>query len=268
MKLDLEALHRDILYVADEFHKFCEDNEITYYLFGGTALGAMRHGGFIPWDDDFDVCMDFENYSRFIEIWPRQGGHGELYLQQEGTVEWPLYFSKLRLNGSIYIETQDVGRKMHNGVYIDIMCLNKLSNVGLLRRLQFICAKVLCAEALPRRGYVAKGLKRKTAVVASRLLVKLFGAQCFLSVVRHWNRYEGNQLVGHFFGRASFLKSLIPQQVLDDRCLVDFSGRKYFAFKDISEYLTGRYGSKFMDMPSEAVKAQFPSHCIRFEARG
>ena len=114
--IDISKLHADILIIADSFHKFCSKNNIKYYLLGGTALGAARHQGFIPWDDDFDVCMDFENYNKFLELWDSAGLHKEFYLQCENTEEWPLYFSKLRLNNSKYLEREDIGRVMHNGV--------------------------------------------------------------------------------------------------------------------------------------------------------
>ena len=54
--------------IAKDFEIFCKENEITYYLMGGSALGAMRHQGFIPWDDDYDVFMDSDNYFKFIEV--------------------------------------------------------------------------------------------------------------------------------------------------------------------------------------------------------
>ena len=66
-KLQLTEL--DILLAVD---KFCNDNNINYSLFGGTALGAVRHGGFIPWDDDIDICMCRSDYEKFIRLWKKR----------------------------------------------------------------------------------------------------------------------------------------------------------------------------------------------------
>ena len=63
--IELKELQQVILEIALDFNAFCSENNITYYLMGGSALGAMRHKGFIPWDDDFDVFMDSDNYFKF-----------------------------------------------------------------------------------------------------------------------------------------------------------------------------------------------------------
>ena len=264
MSTKIQAIHSDILVIADYFHEFCKKNGVKYFLLGGTALGAARHAGFIPWDDDFDVCMDYENYTKFQSAWISQGGSSNLTLQREGTAEWPLYFSKLRLNNSVYMEAEDTGRVMHNGVYIDIMCLNKLHKSKLLQRLQFLCAKVLTADAIFRRGYSRYSIKKLGLFIIATLLVGVFGRRIFLWLVRSKNSSERFEVYGHFFGRAPFAKSIIPKYVLGDGKLACFSGRQFYVFQELHEYLAVRFGSSYMEMPSEETKALFPSHCVEY----
>ena len=266
--IDISKLHEDILVIADSFHEFCCKNNIHYFLLGGTALGAARHQGFIPWDDDFDVCMDFKNYKKFIRLWELKGPSENLYLQNENTNEWPLYFSKLRLNNSIYLEKEDLGRVMHNGVYIDIMCLNKLGNYRLTRWFQFFSAKLLTAEALSRRGYKASSIFKMIIMFFAWLVVKVVGRKVLLKIVRSKNKDISCNLFGHFFGRAPYRKSIISSEQIGEGQLVKFSKRQYFSFSNLSEYLKNRFGENFMDMPSEETKASFPSHCIKYIPRG
>ena len=82
---------------ASELDSFCNKHDVTYYLMGGTALGAIRHQGFIPQDDDFDIFMDRENYLRFITACKSDLDDRRYYLQQEDTDEWPLFFQKFVL---------------------------------------------------------------------------------------------------------------------------------------------------------------------------
>ena len=65
----LKQLQKVELEILKDFHDFCIKNNIKYSLYAGTALGAVRHKGFIPWDDDVDVVMTPENYSKFVKCW-------------------------------------------------------------------------------------------------------------------------------------------------------------------------------------------------------
>ena len=128
---ELKLLHNKIIELVHYFDFFCKENKIVYYLMGGTALGAVRHSGFIPWDDDFDVFMDRENYLKFLSVAKYNLDTDKYYFQKENTKELPLYFSKIRMNNTTFIEKDVVGRDMHHGVYIDVMCLNSSSLVSL-----------------------------------------------------------------------------------------------------------------------------------------
>lgn len=65
---ELRHLQLVILSIAKYIDKLCRENDIRYFLLGGSAIGAVRHHGFIPWDDDLDIVMDAENYSKFVRI--------------------------------------------------------------------------------------------------------------------------------------------------------------------------------------------------------
>ena len=94
---NLEELHKSLLEILDDFDTFCKESNIEYSLAYGTLLGAVRHKGFIPWDDDLDVMMTRENYNKFLSLFKND----EKYTLQKEQVDYPLYFSKLRKNKTI-----------------------------------------------------------------------------------------------------------------------------------------------------------------------
>lgn len=118
---ELKSIQKIEMDILIEVQKICIEENIEFFLIGGTALGAIRHEGFIPWDDDIDVAMTRENYDRFIQIAPDK--LSDKYFLQSITTEknTPYPYCKIRDNtGSEYIEYCNRNLNIHNGIYIDI----------------------------------------------------------------------------------------------------------------------------------------------------
>lgn len=109
-----------LLELLRELDRVCTAHNIPYVLFAGTALGAARHRGFIPWDDDLDVALLRPDYERLLAL--DDGCWGEKYfLQREFSPHWPLHFSKLRKNGTTCLEKyRPKDERSHRGIYIDV----------------------------------------------------------------------------------------------------------------------------------------------------
>lgn len=261
---DFTQLHRVIMMIALDFHAFCERHNVTYYLMGGTALGAMRHGGFIPWDDDFDVFMDRKNYLRFMQACENHLDRERYYLQREDTKEWPLFFSKIRLNDTRYVEADTAGTDIHEGIYIDIMCLHTAYQNKTLRYMQFFCARVLSASALANRGYTTQSTPKKLALMVARWLNIAPIKKTLLWFVR---RLEGKNtgMVGHFFGRAPFHATSFPTEFLGTPRMVPYEQDQLPVPQNVEAYLTTRFGPNYMAPPSQAVKDSFPSHAVQID---
>lgn len=238
-----------LLELLTEFDRICRIHDIPYVLFAGSALGAVRHQGFIPWDDDLDIAMLRADYDRFLQVAAEELAQ-RYYLQAEFSAHWPMFFSKLRKNGTACMERfipRDT--KMHQGIYIDIFPVDNLSGSGFVRKLQFAASKVVIAKGLRRRGYLTDSAAKK-----------LFMAGCALvpmAPVRRLAKLEGKtgtEMVHTFFGAASkFEKNIFPRQWFTETRLWEFEGQLFPVSAHADAMLTKIYGD-YMTPPSDAEK--------------
>lgn len=153
--------HQEALYrLLRMFDSICQKHNISYTLFAGTMLGAIRHQGFIPWDDDLDVMMLREDYERFLKLAQTELDSEVYFLQKEFSEHWPLFFSKLRLNNTACLEKYHPKDPcIHQGVYIDIFPCDNASDNSFIRKMQFLASKIVIAKALYKRGYETDSTK-------------------------------------------------------------------------------------------------------------
>ncbi len=121
---ELQLTELEILFEVD---RICKANSITYYLDGGTLLGAVRHKGFIPWDDDIDISMPIADYNRFIKCAEKE--LADIYFLQHYTTDnFHCFYAKVRKNNTTAIESNKSELDAHNGVWIDIFPLIGVKN--------------------------------------------------------------------------------------------------------------------------------------------
>ncbi len=235
-----------LLLLLQEFHRVCETLGIRYFLFAGTLLGAVRHKGFIPWDDDLDVLMFREDYERFLREAPTVLNEQSFFLQKEFSEHWPMFFSKLRLNGTACLEKYHPrDPEIHQGVYMDIFpCDNGFSNkIGLL--CQFICSKIVIAKGLYAEGYATDSWLKKCFMAACRVLPR----SLFHRIVK--GPKNAGKWVHCFLGGAKkFSKSVFPVGWFSGREKMEFEGQMFCVPDQYDSLLRALYGD-YMQIPPE-----------------
>lgn len=124
------------------FADICEKNNLRYYMIGGTMLGAVRHKGFIPWDDDIDIGMPREDYIRFLEIAQKSLPHQYKILNYKKDKDYLRYFSRL-VDTRVKIYNDSNTDTLIENAWMDIFPLDGTSNIGFVRNLQFL---MLCVN--------------------------------------------------------------------------------------------------------------------------
>ena len=129
-----------ILEVMKFIDRVCRDNDIVYFIMGGTALGAIRHGVFIPWDDDLDIFMTPAEYEKFKKAF-YQLASPDFVIQEWKSNPNNLEYAKVRMYGTTLIEHSYRNRKdMLHGIYVDIMILHKVPVIKRIQKRVYYCS--------------------------------------------------------------------------------------------------------------------------------
>lgn len=142
-KETLRKIQKIELMILKDFIKICEDNDLEYFLYGGSALGAIRHDGFIPWDDDIDVIMFRKDYEKFLKIMKNMNLKKYELLTPYDYDDYCWLYSKISLKNTKFNLWWRKQVKFNLGIFIDIFVLDNLSDNKFKRKLQTIRGRLL-----------------------------------------------------------------------------------------------------------------------------
>ena len=235
-----------LLELLREFDRICKKHNIPYVVFGGTAIGAVRHSGIIPWDDDIDVSMLRTDYERFLSVAPSELGE-KYYLQAEGSEHWPLNFSKLRKNNTTYLEKfHPKDNKMHQGVYMDIFPCDNASSIEWVRKLQFFASRIAWAKALWERGYETDSKKKILFMKLCRFLPN----KPFYNFSVLKKRTDSEYVQTFLACTSKYQKGVYKRLWFEEIIEMDFEDIKVPVSAHYDALLTTLYGD-YMKLPSE-----------------
>lgn len=246
---ELRHLQLVIMHIMKDIDDLCRRNNIDYYLNGGSAIGAVRHKGFIPWDDDLDIMMTYDNYERFIKAC-REQLDPEKYYVQEGLKNWPLNYTKIKLIGTCFDEREAyVKDERQRGIFIDVFKMDNTSSNRLMQFWQYACAKYRVCYLMSKRTYKSANWKKKLFMASAFPLNIPFVRRFF---ERQSERYNGKQTeyIASFYESKRFKKCIFRREVFGTPKRVQFEDTMLPVQADYHSYLTTSFGD-YMQLPPE-----------------
>lgn len=235
----LKKLQLTEINMLNEVNKICKKYNIKYWIDGGTFLGAVRHKGFIPWDDDIDICMLKEDYEKFLEIIKEELSEN-IFLQTKKTDKNYTWFpyAKLRDRNSIFIqEEQNKNELFHQGINLDIFVMDSFNNK--IQRIYKILYKLKKLKIHKKEN--SSLILKKLALFLK--LNKL--ASCILNLFLE--KVNDNSLIGYryLFPQLFKYRDIFPLSE------IEFEGHKFPCPNNADAYLKELYGNTYMELPPE-----------------
>lgn len=267
----MQLLELDLL---KEFDRVCRKNEITYTISSGTMLGAVRHKGFIPWDDDADISMLREEYNKFLSVIDELDPEICFFQDHTTDPEYRWGYGKLRRAGTQYVRVGQEHLKCKTGIFVDIFPLDDVPNSRIGRILQrercFVTRKLMYSEvgrlsdsetplmrwvysllAIIPVDYAFSRLKRYTKKSKNNS-PNIVRTLCFDALGKKTKMLQGDARYGR------------PKRWFVDVAEYEFEGCKLFGPKDYDEYLKFKYGDYMKLPPIDKRQQNSPVSLIDF----
>ena len=240
------------LLILEEIDRICLKHSIVYFLGYGTLIGAVRHGGFIPWDDDIDLFMPRDDYERFLEVCQTELDERFLLHFQETDLHYPLSMTKIRLKDTVFLEKDVRSDMISHGIWVDIFVLDEVKQKNsFLQRTQFkmvACMNTIKGVRLGWNNLKGCSLFTKSLYVLLRILsVK----QIYLIQERIRKLYRGGacKYMMEFSGCYGSYKQTFLKEDLFPPKRTQFSNITCYVPQSAHNILTGIYGENYMTLP-------------------
>lgn len=256
---EIEIIQKKNLGILKIFMGICSKYNLTYYALGGTLLGAVRHKGFIPWDDDIDLGMPREDYEKFKEI-ASQELRGKYLFLSEDTPGYTKAFSVIRdTSTKIIMNYSNV--EQEESLWIDIFPIDGLPEKGIRRKVQekrYLFRRMMVQlsqfdrivnqNKKDRPWYETFIIKTATLLHIEKILSFEKAQKNYLGAIQRYSTDEGYS--GNYTG-AYKLKELVPSEYFGTPTFLEFEGIKIPCPSKYREYLTAIYGPNYMELPPE-----------------
>lgn len=167
-----------------ELERVCTKYDIKFTVFAGTLLGAIRHNGFIPWDDDFDVCFERKEYNKLLKVAEKEFQYPYFFQNSRTDRQFFIGYSRLRNSQTTGIIKWNSDPNYNNGIYIDIYVLDGYTESKIKLKRQLVERNIvqkLC-KLYHYKSVQKNGLKEKSMSVGQKFLSKVISYECLLDL--------------------------------------------------------------------------------------
>lgn len=249
MENKLRKLQLEMLEMLKLFSSICDKYGIKYSLEGGTLLGAVRHGGFIPWDDDLDVFMLRSEYDKFLKAWEIESPKGYFLQNKDVEMDYTRSFSKIRKENTTFLQGIENPHTTHTGIFIDIFPVDRVPKNKLGRMFFYwdcLRYELYCREFVPKtRNIFVKIisewlLNSKNREARNKARLKLY------KNVTRYNTDETLPLA--VIETVQTMQNLLNPDLFAEYTYVTFENEKYMSVANW-DYMLTKYFGDYMKLP-------------------
>lgn len=251
-KENLKKLHEVEVEMLDEIVRICDKNNLTYFLVGGTLLGAVRHQGFIPWDDDLDITMLREDYEKFIEIAKKELNPMYMIDNKDTNDKYYLNFTKIRKVNTIFEQDFQADYDGPKGIWVDIFPVDEVKNKNsILGRIQKKINEMIFSILHYKNGFIL----RKKYVKIKKLLGKavFLKNSTLLNIQDKILKLQNNKkskCYAHLASVYSYDREIFDKEDYVPAKKLLFEGKYYKVPNQYEKMLSQVYGD-YMKLPPE-----------------
>ena len=244
---DQEDLRHAQLELLAEFDRVCRGHDLPYFALYGTLLGAARHGGFIPWDDDLDLGMLRADYERLAQVAPEALGDRFFFQTVDSDPHYGCMFGKLRLRETRCVDRVSYGSPQHGGVFIDVFPLDAKAVRPWARRAQWAWRYIGFRLMYLKAGYLfmmGTSVPSRLAQTAARTVTALLPRRLIVAVTTWHTRLGASDAPDRFvslFGGYVYDRDTIEAEWIHPLTQLPFEGGTIPALADTDAYLTRIY---------------------------
>lgn len=254
----LRKLQLTELEILKDFDKLCKEHGLEYFLEGGTLLGAVRHGGFIPWDDDIDVLMPRADYEKLLALYQKGGLEGYYFQCIETDKNYWNFFGKIRREGTVFVTNEEKNIQTHQGVFVDIFPIDPVKKKSFRLALADYFQPFVRSVLSRREGMEIRSSKKVMELMwtAFQFLLKPFSNAVLQKMGNMLVKRETNGICKYYY-RAPISKPdkrmnrYWPMDKVYPAKTLNFEGHAFPVFSDYHWYLEQLYGKTYMQLPPE-----------------